>query len=296
MAVWEAQIQLPDGGVRAGDISARVAVPTIFNTGQVIFGWARTFEETRDEFFRQALVKAADWLVAAQDSDGAWRRFPSPLNGSTINSFNTRTAFAMVRAHQVTGTQGYLDSAIANVNWTIGQSNSNGWLRNNCLTASCDDSALTHTIAYSIRGILEVGYATRNESFINHAYKMAEALARSQRSDGALAAYYNPDWKPITPWTCVTGNLQMAVNWLRLSWITSRTEFVDHAIRANRFSMSIQDLNTSDLNVRGALKGSHPINGGYMTYRYPSWAAKFFMDALMLERSWQNQTAYPATG
>ena len=57
-----------------------------------------------------------------------------------------------------------------------------------------------------------------------------------------------------------------------------------HAMRANRFNMSIQDLETSDLNVRGALKGSHPVNQEYMTYRYPNWATKFFMDGLMLEQ------------
>ena len=76
----------------------------------------------------------------------------------------------------------------------------------------------------------------------------------------------------------------MAINWLRLAQITGDRELTHHAVRANRFNMSIQDLETGDLNVRGALKGSHPINGGYMTYRYPNWATKFFMDGLMLEQ------------
>ena len=48
--------------------------------------------------------------------------------------------------------------------------------------------------------------------------------------------------------------------------------------------MSIQNLQTPDMNIRGGIKGSHPVNGGYMTWRYPNWAAKFFMDALMLEK------------
>ena len=46
--------------------------------------------------------------------------------------------------------------------------------------------------------------------------------------------------------------------------------------------MSVQDLESADPNVRGAIKGSHPIDGEYMAWRYPNWAAKFFMDALML--------------
>jgi hypothetical protein len=33
--------------------------------------------------------------------------------------------------------------------------------------------------------------------------------------------------------------------------------------------------------LRGAVAGSSPIFGRYMAFRYPNWAAKFFMDALM---------------
>ena len=56
---------------------------------------------------------------------------------------------------------------------------------------------------------------------------------------------------------------------------------VDNAERANRFNISVQDRSSRHPGVRGGVKGSHPVDGGYMTYRYPNWAAKFFMDAAM---------------
>ena len=59
--------------------------------------------------------------------------------------------------------------------------------------------------------------------------------------------------------------------------------FESHAIAANRYNMRAQDLTQRDLNRAGGLKGSHPVNGGYLTWRYPNWATKFFADALMLE-------------
>jgi hypothetical protein len=34
--------------------------------------------------------------------------------------------------------------------------------------------------------------------------------------------------------------------------------------------------------MRGGIKGSHPIWGGYDPFRYPNWAAKFFIDAMMM--------------
>lgn len=284
MTEWECAIQLPDGGVRAGTMDAEVIAPTIFNTGQALFGWAKAFMETGDERFKVSLVNASDWLVAAQDSDGAWRSFSSPFTASKLNSYNTRSAFGLVRAFAAVGTARYLEAAIANVEWTLGRATSNGWLPDNCLHHKDDTTALTHTIAYSIRGILEVGVAAGRNDYIARALEMAKAVARRQRPDGALPALYTQEWEISANWSCVTGNSQMAINWLRLARLTGEKALVEHAVRANRFNMSIQDLSTDDLKVRGAIKGSHPINGEYMTYRYPNWAAKFFMDGLMLEQ------------
>ncbi|MBC7404201.1 MAG: hypothetical protein H7252_00720 [Cytophaga sp.] len=284
MTEWECEIQLPDGGVRAGTMDAEIIAPTIFNTGQALFGWAKAYLETNDERFKTSLNRAADWLVAAQDQDGAWRRFPSPFTTSKLNSYNTRTAFGLVRAYEAVGDTRYLDAAIANVEWALSRAKTNGWLPHNCLLDNADQTALTHTIAYSIRGILEVGVAAGRSDYIERALIMATAVAARQRDDGALNAFYTPEWKTAMKWSCVTGNSQMAINWLRLAQLTGEKSLIANAKKANRFNMSIQDLTTSDLKVKGAMKGSHPINGNYMTYRYPNWATKFFMDGLMLEQ------------
>ncbi len=47
--------------------------------------------------------------------------------------------------------------------------------------------------------------------------------------------------------------------------------------------MATQQLTAKSPGVRGGIKGSHPIWGAYEPYEYPSWAVKFFSDALMLE-------------
>jgi len=54
MAEWESAIQLPDGGVRAGTLDAVQITPTIFNTGQVLFGWLSAWQHTRQERFHES--------------------------------------------------------------------------------------------------------------------------------------------------------------------------------------------------------------------------------------------------
>lgn len=282
MALWEASVQLPCGGVRAGTMEARPVVPTIFNTGQVLFGWARAFRETGDVLLLSALVRAADWLVSVQDADGAWRSHGSPFAPGGVKSYNTRSAFGLIRAYEITREPRYLASAKRNVAWVISRAKDNGFLPENCLTEN--PAPLTHTLAYSIRGILEVAHIAGREDWLAHARKMAQAIARTQRADGALPGRLDAEWKSAARWSCVTGNSQMAINWFRLSRLTGARELEWHAKRANRFNLSLHDIHHSDEAIRGGVKGSHPINGGYMTWRYPNWAAKFFMDALMFER------------
>jgi uncharacterized protein YyaL (SSP411 family) len=282
MAAWESDIQLPDGGVRAGTMDATQIVPTIFNTGQVLFGWLAAWQQTRDTRFRDSAVRAADWLVAAQDPDGAWRRFASPFAAHALNTYNTRVAFALAKAGRLLDEPRYLEAAVCNVQWALTRMRTNGWLEDNDLEDN--DRPLTHTIAYAVRGMLEVGVIADQGNFVNAAARIARAVAQSQRRDGALPGRLDANWRAASRWTCITGNAQMAIIWQRLASETGDPTWRSPAEKATRFNLSIQELSASDAGVRGGMPGSHPRSGGYMKHRYPNWAAKFLMDALMLQR------------
>ena len=281
MAQWESDIQLAEGGVRAGTMDATQIVPTIFNTGQVLFGWLSAWQQTQDARFRDSLVRAADWLVEAQDPDGAWRRFASPFAAHGLNTYNTRVAFGLAQAGRHLDEPRYVEAAARNVEWALTQMHPNGWLENNDLEDN--DRPLTHTIAYATRGILEVGLIAANTAFVDAATRIARSVAETQRRDGALPGRLDARWRPAARWTCVTGNAQMAIIWQRLARETGDASWNPPAERANRFNLSIQNLTADNDGTRGGMPGSHPLKGGYMKRRYPNWATKFFMDALMLQ-------------
>lgn len=281
MAEWESDIQLADGGVRAGTLDALQAVPTIFNTGQVLFGWLAAWQRTGNVRFRESLVRAADWLVAAQDEDGAWRRFASPFAKHRLNTYNARVAFGLAQAGRDLDEPRYLAAAARNVEWALTQMQPNGWLANNDL----DDNRrpLTHTIAYATRGILETGLVTANDRFVDAASRIAHAVARARRADGALPGRLDAEWRPAARWSCLTGNVQMAIVWQRLAAELGDRSALPAADAAIGFTLATQDVSTSEPSIRGAIAGSSPRAGGYMRHRYPNWAAKFFMDALMMQ-------------
>jgi hypothetical protein len=279
MTDWECEIQTLCGGVLAGALGDSDQ-PTIFNTGQVLFGWTRAFEEEGNEDYRTAAVKAANWLCKVQDEDGCWRQFGSPMTNKTVNTYNTRSAWGLARAFQITADRQYIDAAVKNIEWAMSQRHENGWLPQNCLQD--DTQPFVHTIAYAMRGIMEVGVVADREDFIKQAITMGDALLTALPINGFLPGRFDQNWRPTVNWSCLTGDAQIAINWSRLYQITGNEKYRQAVKCIIEFIKSTQKL-IGDPNEVGAIKGSHPINGGYHPWQHPNWAAKFFADALMQE-------------
>ncbi|HXH83827.1 MAG TPA: hypothetical protein VNN07_13005, partial [Candidatus Tectomicrobia bacterium] len=282
MAEWEIEVQMPSGAVQGGVIGFP-PTPAIFNTGQVLFGWTRAALERGDERFVEAAIRAADFLVAAQDADGAWRRHGSRYARAGVNVYDARTAWGLLEVWRVTGREAYRTSAVRKLEYVLTRQRPNGWFEDCCLDD--DQRPLLHTIAYTMEGLLEAGVIAKDERFVEAARRAADALLVLQRADGSLAGRFDATWRPSARWSCLTGDAQTAIVWLRLAHLTGDARYARAAVRMNRFLMATQDLSAADGGVRGGIKGSHPIHGDYGRYEYLNWAAKFFADALMLERS-----------
>jgi rhamnogalacturonyl hydrolase YesR len=278
MADWECEIQLESGGVLAGALGDSDE-PTIFNTGQVLFGWVTAFEEEAEERYRQAAIKAADWLSEVLDADGCWRQFGSPFTTKNVNLYNTRSAWGLCRVHQITGESRYREAAIANAEWALRQCNGNGWAEHNCLQD--DSQPFLHTIAYAMRGFLEIGVYCDREDFIEQARKMADAVLYHVGTEGRLPGRYDSLWRPTVKWSCLTGNAQIAINWGRLYQVTGEEKYKAAMLSVIEFTKRTQQLVGNKASL-GGIKGSHPVNGGYHPWQYPNWATKFFADALMM--------------
>jgi hypothetical protein len=280
MAEWEVQVQMDNGAVQGGTI-AFAATPAVFNTGQVLFGWSRAFRETGREIFRTAADRAADFLVSAQDPDGAWRRGGSKYARPGVNLYDARTAWGLLEAFRVTGNPKHREAGKRKLEFVLSQQYPNGWFPQCCLDD--DQRPLLHTIAYTIEGLLEAGVFLEDTRFVDAARRPLDVLLSLQCNDGSLAGQFDANWRPVARWSCLTGDAQIALCWLRMFQLTGDHKYFNAASRLNRFVMTTQDLNSSNPGIRGAIKGSYPIWAAYSPFEYPNWAAKFFADALMLE-------------
>lgn len=282
MSRWEVDIQMPSGAVQGGVIGFP-PTPAIFNTGQVLFGWVRSFAETGDERYRAAAGRAADFLVSGQDADGAWRRHGSRYARVGVNVYDARSAWGLLEAARITGDPSHREAAIRNLKFALTRQRENGWFEDCCL--SDDSRPLLHTIAYTMEGLLEAGAILGEPSFVQAAERAASALLLRQRPDGSLAGRFDASWRPCGRWSCLSGDAQTAIVWLRLHRLTGSIRYLGAATRILDYVRATQDLGSADPGVRGGIKGSDPIWAEYGPDEYLNWAAKFFADALILERA-----------
>jgi len=250
-----------------------------FNTGQILLGLA--VAQTTWDAYESPMCRAADWLVDTQDDDGCWRRFPTPFAQPGEKAYETHVAWGLFEAERVRPDHGYAQAGLRQGDWALQYQKDNGWIERCCLNDPV--RPLTHTLGYALRGILEAYRISEDERYLRAALRTAEGLLQAQKEDGHLPGRLDEEWQPAVPWACLTGSVQIAYCWLWLFRATGETRFRNAGLVANRHVRRTVRL-AGDPDTIGAVKGSFPVDGDYGRYEYLNWAAKFFIDANLLER------------
>jgi hypothetical protein len=276
MADYLLSVQTPEGAIPGWGAGSPVF---IFDTAQVLQGWLAAWQQVRKADYVAAVRRAADWLVDQQDPGGFWTRYQF---GSHVKTWDVRVGWPLIQAGRAVGETDYLEAGRRCLDWTLTQQQTDGWFEQCSLEPG--EPPVLHTIAYAIEGLLEGGLLLGETRHVEAAQRAADALLARQRPDGGLSAYWLPGWRPASGSSCLTGDAQMALCWLRLHQITGKPNYRDAARCILRFVAGAQHPGDSWPPVRGAIAGSQPLWGRYLRWRYPNWAGKFFLDALLLER------------
>jgi len=289
MADWLLTVQHTDGSFPIGPLWPHWRrEPVVFDTGQVLQGLVRAFQETARPSYLAAARRAGDWLVAVQEADGSFRRFEYR---GLVHTYTARVAWALLQLHEIHPEASYRTAAIRHLEWCHDEQQTDGWFTNASFTP--DSDPLTHTIAYTVRGLLEGGLLLSDESMIDSARRAADQLKSRQSEDGRLAGTFGPGWNSNVRWSCLTGNVQLAQIWLRLFELTGDPTYQDAARRAISFVKQTQIRDAGVPGVDGGIAGSYPIHGDYQSFQIVNWAAKFFVDSLLLEEAIRKRPSGP---
>lgn len=292
MLDWLVSIQFPNGAFQAGAVGVKNLKPVTFNTGQILIGLACGVAEFGEEY-REPMRKAAAWLVETQAPDGSWPHNQSPMVARPgEKAYDTHVAWGLFEAAKIDPSAPFGAAGLKNVHWALTLQAQSGWF-DKC---SIKDPATpaTHTLGYALRGILE-GYAySKDPVLLEAARKSADGMLGALRRDGFLPGRLDRHWHAAAKWACLTGTVQNATNWMLMWRHTRETKYLEAAFVANRYVRRTLELD-GDPDVRGAVKGSFPIDGAYDPWMYPNWATKFMVDSCLLEREIRKQASTPVS-
>ncbi|MHB8958674.1 MAG: prenyltransferase/squalene oxidase repeat-containing protein [Candidatus Limnocylindrales bacterium] len=279
-----ASVRLADGSFPGARIDENQLRPSVFNTAQILHGLTAWRRATGDEAAGAVADAAAAWLVSTQDDDGAWRRFA--YHGFPVTYLAHGSCWLAEHA-DLTGEVVARSAAERHLDWVLRQYNpETGWFDLTGFTRE-DHAArrsVTHTLAYTIWGVLTLGLLLGRDDAVEAAASAATRVASVVRERGRLPGMLSAGWADATRWACLTGNSQMALVWFRLAEIGHPAGDPDAARTVLDRVLEAQDLGSGDPGIRGGIPGSDPPWGTYMRFVFPNWAAKFTIDALLEER------------
>ena len=288
MLNWLVKIQLDGGGYPGGTIDRNNGRPVTFNTGQVLIGLARGARHFGDSAALDAMHRTARFLVGTQDAAGYWDRNLSPYTVPGPKAYHTHVALGLLEAARAAPDAGYAEAALANVQWALSRQRPNGWFADCCI--SHPGTPLTHTLGYTLRGVVEACRFTQDPVLLDACRRCADGLAGALREDGFLPGRLDASWRAAADWVCLTGSAQVAESLLLLHRLAGEPRYLEGGRRINAYLRRLVNVDGPP-EIRGAVPGAWPFDAPYERNCFPNWACKFFVDSLLLERAHESGAA-----
>ncbi len=284
-------VQLPNGAFPAGEVHENTIHPSVFNTAQVLCGLAAWHAATGEPRALQAAHRAAEWLVSMQDPDGAWRKH---VYMGVAATYSAHASCWVAELGDHSGVPGYLEAAARHLDWVLQHHDAEtGWFDLAGFSAQDHEArrALTHTIAYTLWGVLRASEVLGRPEGMAAVNRAALGLASRLEYSGWLPGVLDHRWRGRAHYACLSGNAQMALVWFRLYRHNGSVVMLNAALKALDLIKRAQPLSSRDPNIWGGIPGSDPVWGEYLYNAFPNWAAKFFVDALLEKRRTLGQLA-----
>lgn len=254
--------------------SLEITDPIVFDTAQILHGllfYSSMLSKPKQILNRTKAT--ADWLGKQLDDEGQFGNYNYVDNYNP--AYYARIAWAMASAELIkysrprTKTKTLIKkiAEMQNENFSF---KSWGFYP--------DEIGLTHTIAYTLRGLWECGEILNDRKLKKRVRLSMDRLSKEIGEKGAVAASYDEDWNGDYSYQCAVGNAQLAMLYLLLYETSGMKKHLEH------IELLLKPLLSKQRKVfinKGAIPSSIPLKGKYQRLKYTNWTQKFFCDVLL---------------
>jgi uncharacterized protein YyaL (SSP411 family) len=286
MARWEVDIQMPSGATPGRFGTAR-PVPVAFNTGQVLLGWAQYLRRENDTRVRDAAARAGRWLVACMKDQPYFADGVSAEAEHGDLSYNSMVSWGLAELGDALGDASFVKAAQKSARHYAELVYQQGWPYRAGFSNEDSQYPLTHNLGYTIQGLLETGRVVEDPTLGEVARTMLDAARPMiDPRSGFLPGRIRPGWRGGSSWACLTGSAQFACSYLRLVMMGhDKSGYAELASQLVDYVVGTQVGRQAAPEIAYGVRGSYPFRfGAYQPATLLNWAAKFFVDALLMHQ------------
>ncbi len=271
-ADWLCKIQKPDGHFPGGP--GGTLNPNVFDTGQIILGLRTAYQEWKCDHYYEALDKSVKKLMNILETDGSWQK-DAFVEGYSP-AYYSRVIWAVLLANEVLQKPGLENKMIKSLEYYSSQISEHISFMHWGFKSG--EPALTHTIAYTLRGFLESGQLLKEKRLLTLVEAISLKLLEVMQEKGKLAGSYQTDWQGDYSFICVPGHFQMVILFNRLYELSKNEIFRQWAeilfLKAQKTQSKFPLKG-----IKGGFPGSAPVWGKYQRFKWLNWSVKFYLDA-----------------
>ena len=243
----------------------------VFDTSQILLGLSVCYSHTNNQKIAASITSAYTWLINQIDSNGTIPR--NNLYDKYNPAYYLRVIWPILFAGQI------IEEQVPDKVYKLYRILAEFVHDDRILNASFkkDDTSFSHTIMYSMRGLLECEKFIKrdaSEKVVTFLDNCVREINKKKSYPGSFGLQGDPDYSFI----CSTGHLQLILCLLK-SYEDIKTNDIDAAVNF-LFSPIFRSQRTWGIN-KGAVPSSIPIYGKYQKYKYTNWTQKFYCDAIM---------------
>jgi DUF1680 family protein len=278
-ADFELKTQL-DNGAFPGGVVGHLTGPSVFNSAQIVNGLVRFYEITKEEKYLDSARRATDWIASVQDEDGSWTKW-NYMGMKRV--YDSKVDQSLLEVDRALKTNKYEKVVQNNFNFIATQQLANGWF-NNCDNSKLGNAApLTHTIGYTIEGLVSCYIMNHDQNVLKMARLAADVLMNKfEKNPKMFSGRFDKNWQDASYSSCMTGNAQISMCWIKLYRETGEKRYLEAAFKLIDCLKNAQ-IKSKIKNIDGAIPSSYPFWGEYNAFTINSWGVKYFGDALILE-------------
>ena len=268
---WLAEdVQLANGGFPS--LFADNNQVSLFNSGQIALGFL-AYRNSFGQKYMEAEERLVDWLRMVLESEDQFIHYKQGF----IPTYYTRVVWPVLALAKGHGDEQLRKSAFVLFDKLMEQMGNQSFP---LFSGFEGNQAYSHTLAYTVRGLLESLSYAFNKEYEARLFDLVEGqLVALDQAEGVLAGSYNKNWIGDFSYRCLTGEWQWVIILLKLGLQYQEERYLQYGKRLMEKALQVQSY------PKGAVYGSKPFWGKYMRFKAPNWAAKFALDALLLYKT-----------